>query len=164
MKVQQTKIDGVYIFEPKIIEDNRGFFAEVMGGENEMVQWNVAFNKKAGTLRGMHYQAEPYGENKLIRCITGAIYDVVLDLREGSNTLGEWVWIDLTAKNRRTIFIPKGCAHGYQTLGDNTEVFYAVSEYYNPESSRIVKYDDPKYGIKWPLEVTQISAKDKNGA
>jgi dTDP-4-dehydrorhamnose 3,5-epimerase len=168
MKFTETKLQGAFIVEPEFLEDERGFFArtwcrhefEARGLNPRLVQCNISFNRRRGTLRGMHYQVEPYAEAKLVRCTMGAIYDVILDLRPNSATFKEWLAVELTAENRRMLFIPEGLAHGFQTLEDNTEVFYQMSEFYHPECARRVRYDDPAFAIGWPLLVTIVSDKD----
>jgi dTDP-4-dehydrorhamnose 3,5-epimerase len=126
------------------------------------VQCNISFNKKKGTLRGMHYQSVPYEEVKLVRCTMGAIYDVIIDLRPDSPTFKQWLATELTAENRRMLYIPEKFAHGFQTLTNNTEVFYLMSEFYHPESARGVRWDDPAFEVKWPIRRQQIiSPKDR---
>lgn len=171
MKVHETEILGSFIIEPEFIQDERGFFAEVYnwkemanyGIVSDMIQWNISFNKKAGTVRGMHYQQEPSAEDKTVRCTAGSIHDIILDLRSWSKTYMKWTPIQLTAENRHMLYIPKGVAHGYQTLEDNTEVCYQVSQYYHPEAARVIKWDRLDLCIKWPLPVSVISEKDKRG-
>ena len=158
MRFIETRLEGAYIIEPEPIEDERGFFArtfcvrefEAHGLNPCVAQCNISFNKKKGALRGMHYQTEPHAEVKLVRCNRGAIYDVIIDLRPGSPTYKEWVSVELTADNRRMFYVPEGFAHGFQTLTDNSEVFYQMSEFYHPESARGVRWNDPAFGIKWP--------------
>lgn len=155
----ETKLKGVFIIEPERLEDERGFFARTFCQEEfaahglnpRVVQCNISFNKKGGTLRGMHYQIAPYEEAKLIRCTRGAIYDAIINLRPESSTFKQWIAVELTADNRRMLYIPEGFAHGFQTLEDNTEVFYQMSEFYHPECARGVRWDDPEFGIEWPL-------------
>jgi dTDP-4-dehydrorhamnose 3,5-epimerase len=120
----------------------------------------MSFNKKRGTLRGMHYQVAPHEEAKLVRCTKGSVYDVIIDLRPASPTYCQWVSVELSAENHRMLYIPEGFAHGFQTLEDNTEVFYQMSEFYHPESARGVRWDDPAFGIEWPVAVNMISLKD----
>ena len=164
-----TRLAGAYLIDPERIEDERGFFArtwcrdefERQGLNPRLVQCNVSYNHRRGTLRGMHYQAKPHEEAKLVRCTRGAIYDVIVDLRPDSPTYRQWVAVELTAENRRMLYIPEGFAHGFQTLADETEVFYQMSESYHPQSARGVRYDDPALGIAWPLEVAIISEKDR---
>lgn len=127
-----------------------------------MVQCSVSLNVKKGTLRGVHLQAAPYGEAKLVRCTSGAIYDVVLDLRPQSATFKKWIGVNLTATNRYMLYIPEGCAHGFLTLEDNTEVFYQMSEFYHPEAARGVRWNDPAFQIAWPERVEVISERDRN--
>jgi dTDP-4-dehydrorhamnose 3,5-epimerase len=166
----KTEINGVYLIEPDLLSDDRGFFArtwcedefQAAGLNAHLVQCNISFNKKRGTIRGMHYQTEPYSETKVIRCTMGAIYDVALDLRPTSPTRHRWIAVRLNAGNHRMIYIPEGVSHGFQTLQDNTEVFYQMSEKYRPECSRGVRWDDPAFGIRWPFEVSSISKKDSS--
>lgn len=167
----ETKLGGAFIIEPERHEDERGFFArtwcqrqfEAHGLNPRLVQCNISFNRRKGTLRGMHYQTAPHAEAKLVRCTMGAIYDVILDLRPDSATLKQWVAVELTADNHRMLYIPEGLAHGFQTLADDTEVFYQMSEFYHPENVWGVRWDDPEFGIRWPLnEVSEISDKDSN--
>ncbi len=165
-----TKLLGVWIVELDKHEDERGFFArswcqrefEGHGLNPNLVQCSVSFNHKKGTLRGMHYQVTPHEEAKLVRCTRGAIYDVAVDLRPTSPTRGKWTSLELTADNGRALYIPAGFAHGFQTLSDNTEVFYQMSEFYNPEGARGVRWNDPALKIEWPLPVPILSARDKN--
>jgi len=169
MRFTETKLKGVFIVEPEFLEDERGFFArtycrrefEAHGLTTVFVQGNISFNHKRGTLRGMHYQVEPHAEVKLVRCTMGAIYDVILDLRPDSATFKQWLAVELTAKNRLMVYIPEGLAHGFQTLADNTEVSYLMSECYHPECARGVMWDDPVIGIHWCQEVLIISEKDR---
>ncbi len=168
MIFSETKLAGAFIIEPERLEDERGFFArtwcqrefEAHGLNPRLVQCSISFNRKKATLRGMHYQVAPYEEAKLVRCTRGAIYDVIVDLRPESPTFKQWVGVELTVENRRMLYIPEGVAHGFQTLADNTEVFYQMSEFYHPESARGVRWDDPEFGIEWPMTPTAISDKD----
>ena len=168
MIFHETRLKGAFIIEPERLEDDRGFFARTFcieefrkhGIEFRVVQCNISFNKKKGTLRGMHYQIAPYEEAKLVRCTRGAIYDVIIDLRPESPTFKQWIAVELTAENRRMLYVPKGFAHGFQTLEDNTEVFYQMSEFYHPEYARGVRWDDPAFGIEWPIKEIIVSAKD----
>lgn len=171
MRFIETKLKGAYIIEPEPIEDERGFFArtycarefEAHGLNPRFVQCNISYNKKKGTLRGMHYQAAPYAEAKLVRCTRGAIYDVIIDFRPESPTYKAWVTVELTADNHLMLYVPESFAHGFQTLADDTEVFYQMSEYYHPESARGARWDDPAFGIVWP-ETTgrSISIRDRH--
>jgi dTDP-4-dehydrorhamnose 3,5-epimerase len=170
MKFVETELTGAFIVVPERLEDERGFFArtwcrkefEQHGLNPNMVQCNISFNRKKGTLRGMHYQVFPFEEGKLVRCTMGAIYDVIIDLRPDSKTFIHWIAVELSAENRKMIYIPEGFAHGFQTLENDTEVFYQMSEFYAPEYARGVRWNDPKFNIKWPDDVRIISAKDKN--
>jgi len=152
------------------IADDRGFFArtfckrefEARGLETNFVQCSISYNKKRGTLRGMHYQFSPYEETKIVSCIKGSIYDVVLDLRLGSDTFREWVAVELNDRNHSFLYIPKGCAHGFQTMEDDTEVYYQISEFYHPESARGVRWNDSAFGIEWPIQVANVSARDQS--
>jgi dTDP-4-dehydrorhamnose 3,5-epimerase len=165
----ETKLRGAFIIDVGRVEDERGFFArtwcqrefEAHGLCARVVQCNTSFNKHKGTLRGMHYQAAPYAEAKLVRCTRGAIYDVIIDLRPDSPTLKGWVAAELTEDNRRMLYAPEGFAHGYQTLEDNTEVFYQMSQFYVPEYARGVRWDDPAFKISWPVEKHIISERDQ---
>ena len=169
MIFEETKIKGVFVIEPELIEDERGFFAcswsrsefEQRGLNPRMLQCNISFNLKCGTLRGMHYQQKPHEETKLVRCTRGAMYDVAVDLRSNSSTRYQWVAAELTADNRRMLYIPEGFAHGYQTLIDDTEIFYQMSESYYPEFARGMRWDDPRAAIDWPLPVAVISKRDE---
>lgn len=164
----ETKLKDAYIIELEIRGDDRGGFArtfcakevEEHGLKPAVAQCNLSFNYKAGTIRGMHYQLPPAAETKLMRCIKGAIYDVIIDMRPDSPTYLQHVGIELTAENRRALYIPDMFAHGYQALTDGAEVAYQVSEFYTPGYERGVRYDDPAFGIEWPLPVTVISEKD----
>lgn len=172
MKFTETELKGGYIIDIQKIEDDRGFFArgwcknefEEHGISSNLAQANISFNKYKGTLRGLHYQASPYEEAKLVRCTKGGIFDVMVDLREDSPTYGKWTGAELTADNHRMLLVPEGFAHGFQTLEDDTEVFYQVSEFYTPNAEQGARYDDPSFAIKWPLEVSVISDKDANWA
>ncbi len=168
MRFIDTPLAGACVVELEPFEDDRGFFArawcrkefEAHGLEPEVVQANLSYNRSAGTLRGMHYQVAPYEETKLVRCIRGALYDVIVDLRPESPTYKQWYGVELTADNRRALFVPRGFAHGFLTLADETEAFYQVSEYYAPGAERGLRYDDPAFGIRWPGPVKVISEKD----
>jgi dTDP-4-dehydrorhamnose 3,5-epimerase len=168
VKFTETRLKGAYIIEPEPIEDERGFFArswcqqefDVRGLNPNLVQCNISFNKKKGILRGMHYQVAPHEEAKLVRCTKGAIYDVIIDLCPDSSTFKQWIAVELTAKNHKMLYIPEGFAHGFQSLIDNTEVFYQMSEFYHPECARGVRWDDPAFKIEWPEGERIITAKD----
>ena len=170
MKFHATKLPGVFEIHLEPMRDERGFFArtwcrsefEEHGLESALVQCNISFNTRKGTLRGMHYQAAPFAETKLVRCTQGSICDVVLDLRPQSPTFKRWVAVTLTEENRNMVYVPKGCAHGFLTLQDETEVFYQMSEVYNAESARGVRWNDPTFAIAWPEKVEVISDRDHN--
>jgi dTDP-4-dehydrorhamnose 3,5-epimerase len=165
----ETKIKGVYIIVPEFLTDERGFFArsfckeefQKFGLETDFVQCNISYNKKKGTLRGMHFQAPPFEEAKIVSCSKGAIYDVVADLRKESLTYLQWCAVELSAYSYRSLYIPKGCAHGFQTLEDGSVVYYQMSEYYHPESVQGLRWNDPVIGIMWPVPVSIISEKDQ---
>jgi dTDP-4-dehydrorhamnose 3,5-epimerase len=167
---QEAAILDAYIIQPEAIEDNRGFFArtfcckefEARGLRPILAQCSLSFNFLRGTLRGMHYQVAPHAEVRLVRCTRGAIYDVLVDLRRGSSTFGKWLAAELSDENRKAVYIPEGVAHGFQTLVDNTEVFYQMSEFYEPASARGVRWDDPAFAIHWPLPPSRISSRDAN--
>ncbi len=166
MRFLPTVIPGVFVVEPELREDDRGFFARTWCRDEfaaaalatEWAQCNVSFNRRAGTLRGMHWQAAPHEEVKLVRCTAGAAYDVVLDMRADSPAFAKWVTIEITAENHRAVYIPGGCAHGFQTLTDGTELFYHMGAMYHPESARGVRWDDPAFGIVWPACDSRIIA------
>lgn len=168
----ETKLKGAYRIDLELREDDRGFFARSFC-QNEfasrnlktaIAQCNVSFNRKKGTLRGMHFQTAPKAEAKLVRCSRGAVYDVIIDLRPGSTTYCSWDAIELTADNNQMLYIPEGFAHGFQTLVDNTEVFYQMFEFYSPEHAGGVRWDDPAFGITWPVVDPIISDKDRSYA
>ena len=168
MIFHETSLKDAYLIDLERLEDERGFFArswcmqefEKQGLDSRLAQANISFNRYKQTLRGLHYQVHPYEEAKLVRCTRGAIYDVILDLREGSRTYLGWFGVELTADNHRMLYVPKGFAHGFQTLTDKSEASYLMSEFYTPGSGRGVRYDDPAFAIEWPLEVEIISDKD----
>lgn len=169
MTFHETKLPGVFEVHLEPRSDERGFFArswcrkelEAHGLSPRIVQCSVSFNTKRGTLRGMHDQVAPHAETKVVRCTAGAIYDVVIDLRPQSPTFKQWVAATLTAENRRMLYVPEGCAHGFLTLADGTEVFYQMSEFYHPELSRGVRWNDPAFAIVWPEKVEVISERDR---
>lgn len=164
-----TELPGAYVLDPERVEDSRGFFARTWcpdefarhGLNPRLAQCSIAQNRLAGTLRGMHYQAPPDDEAKVVRCTAGAIFDVAVDLRHGSPTRNRWIGVELTEANRRALYVPEGCAHGYVTLTDDTEVFYMISRAHAPGSARGVRWDDPAFGIRWPVRVRVISERDR---
>ena len=169
MNFHETSLPGVYVIEPKRLSDERGFFARtfctedfaVRGLDARVVQSSISFNPTRGTLRGMHYQAEPHGENKIIRCTMGAIWDCLIDLRPGSPTYKQWTAETLTAENRRLFYVPEGVAHGFLTLEPNSEVFYEISTIYVPDAGRGVRWDDPAFGVEWPDSPQLMSDRDR---
>ncbi len=171
MKFTKLSLEGAYIIEIEPFNDERGFFARSWcqkefkehGLDARLVQCNISFNKHRGTLRGMHYQSKPQEEAKLIRCTRGSIYDVIIDLRQDSKTYKKWVSIELDSINRKMIYVPEGFAHGFVTLEDNTEVFYQVSEFYNPKYYKGIRWNDQSFNIQWPInENLIISKQDKS--
>ena len=169
MEFVETALKGAYLVRPRRIEDDRGFFARAWCRDEfaghllnpSIAQLNVAFSRRKGTLRGLHHQHEPHAEAKLVRCTRGAVYDVIVDLRADSPTRGQWFGAELTADNGTMLYVPEGFAHGYQTLADDTEIYYLTSVPYAPEAASGVRYDDEGFGIKWPLPVAVISHADR---
>ena len=167
-----TPLPGAYLIDLEKRGDERGFFARALCenefGEHDLArhfcQVNNSLSAQRGTLRGMHYQLPPRAETKVVRCIRGALYDMILDLREGSPTFGKSFGAELSAENRRMMYVPKRFAHGFLTLADDTEAFYFVDEFYAPERERCIRYNDPKFGLQWPLAPTVVSDKDRNQA
>jgi dTDP-4-dehydrorhamnose 3,5-epimerase len=170
LKFTPVSIEGAFIVGLEPLGDDRGFFARSFcqeefhqqGIDPLVAQCNISFNQQRGTLRGLHYQVKPHEEAKLVRCTQGAIWDVIVDLRENSPTRYRWFAAELTAANRRALYVPRGLAHGFQTLSDNSEVFYQMSEFYHPESARGVRWDDPVIGITWPVDNPVLSPRDKS--
>ena len=170
MKFTETGLNGAYVIEIEKLTDERGFFArsycrnefKAQGLTAELVQANVSYNIKQGTLRGMHYQISPYEETKLVRCTRGAIFDAIIDLRPDSPTYKKWFGVELTAANYKMLYVPEKFGHGFQTLADDTEVTYQVSQFYTPGAEKGIRWDDPAIGIDWPIPVMVMSAKDKS--
>ena len=170
MTFTETPLEGAWIIDIARIEDERGFFARTFspdefaarGLDSTLAQCNVAWNHRRGTIRGMHFQRAPMQEVKIVRCTRGAILDTIIDLRPGSPTFCQWISVELTEDNRRMLYIPFGCAHGYQTLVDGVETYYHVSAPYSPEHASGVRWNDPRFGLRWPLEPTVISARDRD--
>lgn len=164
-----TPLTDAYIIELEVMRDDRGFFARTWcqkefadrGLDPHLVQCNISFNTKKGTLRGMHFQVPPFAETKLVRCTQGAIYDVIVDLRSDSPTYLQWTAVELTAENRKALYIPKGFAHGFQTLEDHTEIFYQMSDFYAPGFASGFRWNDPIFKIQWIEEVSVISNRDR---
>lgn len=169
MKFIETALKGAYIIEVEKLSDDRGFFGRLwceseikeVGLNPNLAQSNVSFNLKKGTLRGMHFQKKPFQETKLVRCTRGSVYDVIVDLRPESVTFKKWLGVKLSSDNYRMIYVPEGFAHGFLTLEDNSEVYYLVTEEYNKDAEGGIKWNDPEIGIKWPIEVSEISERDK---
>jgi dTDP-4-dehydrorhamnose 3,5-epimerase len=170
MKFTKTPIKDAYIVNLETIEDDRGFFARLFCQKefkekkliNNFVQINDSFTKKKGTIRGMHYQKKPKQEVKIVRCISGKIFDVIIDLRKTSQTYLNWYGLELSSQNKKMLYVPNGCAHGFLTLSNNCEVFYLVSQEYSPKHEMGLRFDDPKINIKWPLKILYGSDKDMN--
>ena len=176
MIFKETKLKGAYIIELEPIEDNRGSFGRSFCQKEfefheipmNLVQCHISYNKKKGTLRGMHYQAAPYEEAKLVRCARGSIYDVIIDLRPDSATYCQWTAVELAAyrsqlsSHHKMLYIPKGFAHGFITFSDQAEIFYQMSEFYSPDHARGVRWNDPAFDIRWPVAVQVISERDNN--
>jgi dTDP-4-dehydrorhamnose 3,5-epimerase len=169
MIFRELTLKDAFIVDIERREDERGFFArtfcerefEAHGLNRRLAQSSISFNKNKGTLRGMHYQTAPNEEAKVVRCTQGAIYDVIIDLRQCSPTFKQWQAVELTSENRRMIYVPEGFAHGFQTLEDATEVLYFMTEFYAPEVSRGVRWDDPAFGIRWPAADRTIALRDQ---
>ncbi|OXM88403.1 dTDP-4-dehydrorhamnose 3,5-epimerase [Paenibacillus rigui] len=170
MKVLSTKLKGVFIIEPAVFQDARGFFTESYnqqafekhGLQADFIQDNHSLSVEKGVLRGMHYQLNPKAQTKLVRVTAGAIYDIILDIRRGSVTFGQWIGVQLSAENKRQLWVPKGFAHGFCTLFPNTEVQYKVDEYYSPEHDRGIAWNDPDLQFDWPEVQPILSPKDSN--
>ena len=170
MEFSPTKLEGCLIVRPKKIADERGHFARafyqdefVQHGLNpNMLQLNSGHSHRAGTVRGLHYQTAPHLEAKFVRCTRGAIFDVVVDMRAGSATRGQWIGVELSADDGTMVYVPEGCAHGYQTLVDGAQMYYLTSARYAPGSSTGVRFDDPSFDIAWPAPVTVVSDQDRH--
>jgi dTDP-4-dehydrorhamnose 3,5-epimerase len=168
VKFTETPLAGAFVIELELLRDERGFFARTFdadqfrehGLEPAVAQCNTSFNERAGTLRGLHYQADPDGERKLVRCTRGVIYDVIVDLRADSETYCRWFAVELSADNARQLYVPKGLAHGFQTLTDDSEVAYQMSHVHVPGQARGVRWNDPAFGIEWPEAERTISDRD----
>ena len=170
MIIHKTPLHGVLMMQPELIEDQRGFFARTfcrqqfddLGLQTGIAQCSFAVNTRSGTLRGLHFQRPPYGEVKWVRCTKGAVCDVLVDLRPDSPTYARWTAIELTEQNRSTLYIPEYVAHGYQSLTPESELFYQISQFYNPEYAWGIRWNDPAFNISWPLPVSCISSKDQS--
>lgn len=170
MNITKTKLEGVLVLEPDVFGDDRGWFSESynkkklsdLGLNIDFVQDNHSMSSLKGTLRGLHFQNNPHAQSKLIRCTKGAVLDVAVDLRKNSSTYKQWISIELTAENKKQFFIPKGFAHGFLTLTDDVEFQYKVDDYYDKESDRSIRFDDPEIGVDWGIENPILSDKDKS--
>ena len=170
MKFVPTPLGGAYVIELEPSFDERGFFARSWSAEEfkerglaaRMAQCSISFNTRKGTLRGMHYQSEPHAEAKVVRCSAGAMYDVLVDLRRGSPTYCRWFGVELSADNRKLLYVPEGIGHGFQTLTDNTEIFYQISQDYRSDASRGVRWNDPAFAIDWPIANPILSERDRS--
>jgi dTDP-4-dehydrorhamnose 3,5-epimerase len=166
----ETALKGAFVIEMQKLEDERGFFARAFcerefaahGMTSTIAQCNVSYNLRKGTLRGMHYQAAPFEETKVVRCTQGAIFDVIIDLRPESPTYKNWICVDLSAQNCRMLYVPANFAHGFETLDDKTEVFYQMSQFYSSEHSRGLRWNDPAFEIRWPIEPQVVHERDRN--
>jgi dTDP-4-dehydrorhamnose 3,5-epimerase len=165
-----TGLPGAWLIDPEKLEDERGFFARTFCREEfsahglnpKISQCSLSYNRSQGTLRGMHYQAPPHEEEKLVTCVRGAAYDVIIDLRADSPTFCRWFGVELEADSYRMLYVPRGFVHGFQTLKDHTSIFYQISEFYHPECARGIRWDDPAFGITWPSPPAVISDKDRS--
>ena len=170
MIFKPTDLAGAYVIEPERKEDFRGYFARTfcekefasLGLETHIAQCSVSFNQRKGTLRGMHYQLAPFEEVKVVRCIRGAVYDVIIDLRRNSPTFKKHLAVELDGRNGSALYVPAGFAHGFQTLADDSEVFYQMSQYYSADHARGVRWDDPAFAILWPEDTRTILERDRN--
>lgn len=168
MIFEPAEIEGAFVVSMEPHGDERGWFARAwceeefraVGVDIRAVQTNVSFNVHRGTIRGLHWQVEPYGETKLVRCTAGRVFDVAVDLRRGSSTYGRWQGVHLQAGDQKLVFVPEGCAHGYQALTDGAEISYQVSHAYVPGAERGIRWDDPAFGIEWPVTEAIVSGKD----
>ena len=168
MKFYETELKGAYIIELEKFEDDRGFFTRMwdkkimqdQGLKSDLVQMSFSFSKKKGTLRGMHFQKEPFREVKIVKCIQGKIFDVIIDLRVESKTYKKWIGVELSADKQKMIYVPEGFAHGFQTLEENTHVLYQMSNWFSPEHEKGIRWDDKDFNIRWPITDLIISKKD----
>lgn len=169
MRFSETSLNGAFVIDLELIEDERGFFArtwckeafEEQGLNTGLSQISISFNARRGTLRGIHYQVKPHEEAKIVRCTSGSIYDLIADLRPDSPTFKRWIAVNLTSTNRKMLYVPEGCAHGFQTLEDNTEVLYLITEFYRPEAARGIRWDDPAFQFEWPIAERIMSERDR---
>lgn len=170
MEIKETKLKGVYVIKPLVFGDNRGWFMESWSGKKlaeagidvDFLQDNHSFSAQKGTLRGLHYQLNPMSQAKLLRCTSGRMFDVAVDIRKGSPQYGQWVGVEMSAENKKQLFIPRGFAHGFITLTDNVEVQYKADNYYAPDCDGNIRWDDPEIGVQWPIQPVILSDKDKS--
>ena len=170
MEIKETKLKGVYVIKPLVFGDNRGWFMESWSGKKlaeagidvDFLQDNHSFSAQKGTLRGLHYQLNPMSQAKLLRCTRGRMYDVAVDIRKGSPQYGQWVGVEMSAENKKQLFIPRGFAHGFITLTDDVEVQYKADNYYAPDCEGNIRWDDPEIGVQWPIQPAILSDKDKS--
>jgi dTDP-4-dehydrorhamnose 3,5-epimerase len=166
----ELPLKGAFLIEPERLEDNRGFFARTFcadeftahGLVKIFVQCNISYNRRRGSLRGLHYQAPPHEEARLVRCTAGSAFDVIVDIRPGSPTLAQWFGVQLSAENRKMVYIPEGFAHGFQTLADHTELFYQMSAPHVRSAARGIRWDDRAIGIRWPITPVALSERDQS--
>ena len=171
MRFSPTKLAGVLVVEPERHEDERGFFARLFcreefaaeGLDTHVEQTSLSYNRRRGTVRGMHYQIAPHQETKVVACVEGCIFDVAIDVRPGSSTCGQWLGLELSAHNRRMLYLPHGIAHGFQTLADDSTVLYQISSPFRPEAARGIRWDDDRVGVAWPL-TTDITISERDRA
>ena len=170
MFFKEVGLKGAYIIEPEKFEDERGFFTRVwdreifhsVGLNTNLIQCNISFNKLKGTLRGLHFQVKPYEEAKVVRCTKGSVFEVLIDIRKNSKTFKKWISVNLSAENYKLLYVPEGFALGFQTLEDNSELFYQMSQVYKPEYAKGIRWDDKTFNIPWPEMVSVISERDKS--
>jgi dTDP-4-dehydrorhamnose 3,5-epimerase len=170
MRYENTHINGVVLITPEQIADERGFFARTWGQDDfeahglntRVVQRNLSYNRVVGTLRGMHFQHAPHAENKLVSCVTGAVFDVAIDIRLESPTFGQWFGVELRADTGTMLYVPEGCAHGYVSLEPDSTVEYLISEFYHPDSAEGVRWNDPFFAVRWPVEPTVMNDRDRS--
>lgn len=170
MELTKTKLEDVLIVQMKPAEDKRGFYKRIWGKddfeniglESNLDNIGISYNKKRGTVRGMHYQAKPFEEAKVVQCIRGKIFDVILDIRKTSKTFGQWISIELNSADHQALYIPKGLAHGFQTLEDDSELLYLISSKYDKDSAKGIRWNDKKFSIEFPLEINAINERDAN--
>jgi dTDP-4-dehydrorhamnose 3,5-epimerase len=170
MRVIETALPNAFVLELEPIRDERGFFARAFDGEqlrarglaSDFAQHSISYNARRGTLRGLHFQIAPYEETKIVRCIGGAVFDVLVDVRPSSPTFKRWISLELSSGNRRAVYVPPGVAHGFQTLADDSELYYHISPAYHAEAARDVRWDDPAFGVEWPKAERIMSERDRS--